>query len=279
MQPSSTAGPAPVAVIGISPCSAEAAPAEAALRALENAGVVPERLRDTAAGVFAMAQADLIAAELGVLGPVLTLDTLPAGVVHLACQSIRTGESALALAGVVTPDGSSAFLVLEPVAAALAEGDPVHCVIDGSTLGWGDVVRQACARAEVGHDDIRFVWRRGYQAAQAPWDGLLDGAEPDEEQDAVTALLELPVLLGRRHVPVPGVPLGPDGRLTALYGCVDGAGTACALVLSQPPARPRQSTRTAVPTLPVLLSADSEETLRGKAESLRVRLADRKSVV
>ncbi|GHI04051.1 hypothetical protein AQI88_07785 [Streptomyces cellostaticus] len=274
MQPSSTAGPASVAVIGISPCSAAAAPAEAALRALENAGVVPERLRDTAAGVFAMAQADLIATELGVLGPVLTLDTLPAGVVHLACQSIRAGESALALAGVLAPDGSSAFLVLKPASAAVAEGDPIHCVIDGSALGRGDVVRQACARSGVGPDGIHFVWRHGYRAAEAPLDGLLDGAEPGEEQDAVTALLDLPVLLGRRHVPVPGVALGPDSRLTALFGCVDGAGTACALVLSQPPARTRQSTRTVVPTLPVVLSADSEETLRGKAESLRVRLAE-----
>ncbi|ANP51499.1 acyl transferase domain-containing protein [Streptomyces griseochromogenes] len=245
-------------------------PAEAALRALENAGVVPERLRDTAAGVFSMAQADPIAAELGVLGPALTLDTLPAGVIHLACQSIRAGESALALAGVVAPDGSGAFLVLKPVTAAVAEDDPIHCVIDGSALGRGDVVRQACARADVGHDDIRFVWRRGYHPAEAPLDGLLDGTEPGEEQDAVAALLDLPVLLGRREVPVPGVPLGPDSRLTALFGCVDGAGTACALVLSEPPARPRRSTRTTVPTLPVLLSADSEETLRGKAESLRL---------
>ncbi|MEU5536129.1 type I polyketide synthase [Streptomyces sp. NPDC020362] len=272
MQPSSTAGPASVAVIGMSPCSAAVAPAEAALRALDNAGVVPERLRDTAAGVFAMAQADVVAAALGVLGPVLTVDTLPAGVVHLACQSIRVGESSVALAGVVAPDGSSAFLVLKPTADAVADDDPVHCVIDGGALGRGDVVGQACTRAGVGRDDVRFVWRRGYHAGEAVLDGLLDGAEPGEEQDAVTALLDLPLLLGRRHVPVPGVALGPDGRLTALLASVGSRGTACALVLSEPPARTRESPRADVPTLPVLLSADSEETLRGKAESLRVGL-------
>src|SRR5262249_1335137 len=38
--------------------------------------------------------------------------------------------------------------------------------------------------------------------------------------------------------------------------------------------RTGRSSRTDVPTLPVLLSADSDETLRGKAESLRIRLAE-----
>ncbi|MGO4753579.1 beta-ketoacyl synthase N-terminal-like domain-containing protein, partial [Streptomyces sp. 2MCAF27] len=141
MQPGSTARPTPVAVIGLSPCLPGVAPAEAALRALENAGIAPERLREAAAGVFATEQADLIAAELGLNGPVLTCDTLSAGVVHLACQSIHTGESAPALAGIASPDGGSGFLVLKPVAAAVAEGDPIHCVIEGSALGRGDVVR------------------------------------------------------------------------------------------------------------------------------------------
>ncbi|MFD8863369.1 type I polyketide synthase [Streptomyces sp. NPDC059590] len=274
MQPGSTARPAPVAVIGLSNCPSGVPPTEAALRALDNAGLVPERLRKVAAGVFAMAQADLVAAELGVTGPALTLDTQPAGVVHLACQSIRTGESALALAGVVSPEGSSGFLVLEPAPAAMAEGDPVHCVIDGSALGRGDVVRQACARAEVAGDGIHFWWRGGYHAAESAPDGLFDDGGPGGEAgDAVAALLELPVLLGRGQVPVPGAP-DLDGRLTVVLSSSDGAGTACALVLSEPPVRPAPPVEAAVPALPVLLSADSEETLYGKAESLRAHLAE-----
>ncbi len=267
MQSGSAARPAPVAVIGLSHCPSTIPLAEAALRALENAGIVPEQFRNTAAGVFSTAQAGQIADELGVLGPAHTLGGQSAGAVHLACQSIHAGESDLALAGAVSPDGGSGFLLLKPALAALADGDPIHCVIDGSALGRGDVVRQACARAEVDRADVRFLWRNGYHSGETVPDGPVDG-----DEDAVTALLEMPVLLGRRQVPVAGVPLDPDGRLTALLCSTDGTGTACALVLSEPPARPPSTTRAEVPALPLLLSAGSEETLRGKAESLRVKL-------
>ncbi|MBL1098503.1 type I polyketide synthase [Streptomyces coffeae] len=222
--------------------------------------------------MFATAEAGLVATRLGVLGPALTLDILPAGVVHVACQSIHAGESALALAWMASPDGSSGFLVLKPLPAAMADGDPIHCVIGGSALGRGEVVRQACARAEVDRDGIQFLWRRGYHADEAARDGLFDGAEPGGEDDAVTALLDMPVLLSRRQVPIADAPLDPDRRLTAVLSSADDAGTACALVLSEPPARPRSSTGAVPRTLPLLLSADSEETLRGKAEGLRVHL-------
>ncbi|NUS86692.1 MAG: SDR family NAD(P)-dependent oxidoreductase [Streptomyces sp.] len=287
MQPGSTARLTPVAVIGLAPCLPGVAPIEAALRALENAGIVPERLREAAAGVFTTEQADLIAAELGVGGPALTCDTLPAGVVHLACQSIHMGESALALAGVAAPDGGSGFLVLKPVPAAVAESDPIHCVIEGSALGRGDVVQQACARAQVESDRIQFWWRGDYRAGdyhegEVASDGLSGGGgEPAGRGEgavgAVAALLEMPVLLCRGRVPVPGARPDPERRLTAVHSSSDGAGVACALVLSEPPARPSPSARTAVPALPLLLSAGSEEALCGKAESLRAHLAEPES--
>ncbi|WP_062212993.1 type I polyketide synthase [Streptomyces sp. NBRC 109706] len=280
MQANGTAGPASVAVIGLSAGSSADPPAEAALWALENAGVPPERPAATATGVFATASAELVAAELGLTGPVLTLEGRPAQVLHLACRSLGTGECDLAVAGIRALGGDGGFLVLKRAADALADDDPIHCLIDGSALGRGDVVRRACARAGVDRDAIRFVWRRGYQPAETALDGLSEGAEPDDEREEAAAILELPPLLGRRHVPPPGVPLGDDRRLTALLGSLDRAGTACALVLSEPPARQRPLAPTGTPTqappvpVPVPLSADSAESLRGRAERLRLRLAE-----
>ncbi|AHH97316.1 type I polyketide synthase [Kutzneria albida] len=267
----STTPPSSIALIGMSSGPWTVPPAEAARRALENAGIVPESLGNATVGVFSTAQADLIAAEIGVLGPVLSADIQPAAVVHLAVQSVHMGESELALAGVLSD--VCGFLVLKRIASAIADGDPIHCVLDGSALGRGPVVRQACERAGVDQDGIHFLWRRGYHSGEAVLDGLFDGEQPLDEDDAAAALLELPVLLNRRQIPVPGVPLDLDRRLTAVLSSADGAGTACALVLSEPPARPLPPARASVPVLPLVLSADSEETLRGKAETLRAHLA------
>jgi len=102
-------------------------------------------------------------------GPAITIDTACAAsltAVHLACQSLRSGETDLTIAGgaqiVLLPDGAfsaglakafsptgrSAFasadadgcvrgdgigvIVLKRLADALADGDPIHAVIEGS---------------------------------------------------------------------------------------------------------------------------------------------------
>ncbi|WP_330346864.1 type I polyketide synthase [Streptomyces sp. NBC_00582] len=274
MQLSDSARPAPIAVIGLSRVSPAVSPDDAALRALENSGIVPEQLEAMSAGVFATAQADLIATRLGAVGPVLTLDALPAGVVHLACQSINAGESVLAFAGILTPGAGGGFLVLKAMAAALADDDPIHCTIDGSALGRGEVVRQACARAGADRDGVQFLWRRGYHTGAVALESLSSSSDPDDMDDAVTALLDMPVLLSRRHIPLDGAPLTPDGRLTAVLSSVGSAGTACALVMSEPPARRVATTTAVVRTWPLLLSAETEATLLGKAESLRVQVAE-----
>ena len=117
---------------------------EVAWEALERAGQAPDRLNTTSAGVFlALGNSDYsrmvwsntsdidvyyatgtaysVAAGrlsylLGLRGPSITLDTACSGslvAVHLACQSLRSGESHLALAGgvnvILSPDANINF--------------------------------------------------------------------------------------------------------------------------------------------------------------------------
>ncbi|GAA3155886.1 type I polyketide synthase [Nonomuraea roseoviolacea] len=173
---------------------------ELAWEALENARVVPTGLRGSAAGVFlgaisndhAALQARLGADErgrhayvganramianrvsyfLGLRGPSLTLDTGQSSslvAVEMACESLRRGETALALAGGVnlnlladttdaiaglgalSPDGrchvfdrrangyvrgeGGGLVVLKRLSDARADGDTVHAVILGGAV-------------------------------------------------------------------------------------------------------------------------------------------------
>ncbi len=168
--------------------------------AFEDAGMVPARLSGSGTGVFVGSissdYADLMQARghevvtrhaltglhrslianrvsyrLGLRGPSLTVDTGQSSslvAVHLACESLRRGESELALAcGVhlnlspnsalvasrfegLSPDGrcytfdarangyvrgeGGAVVVLKPLSAARDAGDPVYCVIDASAV-------------------------------------------------------------------------------------------------------------------------------------------------
>src|SRR5579859_7694088 len=168
--------------------------------ALEDAGQVPDTLRAGRTGVFVGAMWDdyallrarhgaptlgpfsLAGVQRGVIanrlsyvlggqGPSLTVDTGQSSslaAVHLACASLRSGESTVALAGGVnlmlapettaiteqfgalSPDGrcftfdarangyvrgeGGGMVVLKPLDRALADGDRVYCVIRGSAL-------------------------------------------------------------------------------------------------------------------------------------------------
>ncbi|MEV6380910.1 type I polyketide synthase [Streptomyces sp. NPDC051773] len=175
--------------------------------ALEHAGTVPAGLHGTRTGVFVGALADdyarllgqhgpdavtahsftgvqrsllanRISYTLGLRGPSLSVDTGQSSslvAVHLAVESLRRGECALALAGGVnlilspestravarlgalSPDGrchtfdarangyvrgeGGGLVLLKPLARALADGDRVHCLIRGSAVnndGGGD---------------------------------------------------------------------------------------------------------------------------------------------
>ncbi|WP_158845501.1 type I polyketide synthase [Saccharothrix deserti] len=131
------------------------------------AHVTPHTMTGTNRGVIA----NRVSHFLGVRGPSLTVDAAQSSAlvaVHLAVESLRRGESELAMAGGVnlnltagretstiefgglSPDGRSrtfdahangfargeggGVVVLKPLARALADGDPVHAVILGSAV-------------------------------------------------------------------------------------------------------------------------------------------------
>ncbi|MEU9330801.1 SDR family NAD(P)-dependent oxidoreductase [Streptomyces canus] len=210
--------------------------------ALQDARIVPERIAGSRTGVFVGSiwddyatllrragteavtrhwltglQRGVIANRvsycLGLRGPSLTVDSAQSSslvAVHLACESLRRGESELALAGGVnlilapenavtaakmggqSPQGrirafdaradgyvrgeGGGFVVLKPLDRALADGDPVHCVIRGSAMnndGGGDgftapsaraqeeVVRRAHERAGTRPDEVQYVELHG----------------------------------------------------------------------------------------------------------------------
>ncbi|MER7706930.1 type I polyketide synthase, partial [Kitasatospora sp. NPDC097605] len=192
------------AFFGISPREAAAMDPQQRLvlelgwEVLEDAGAVPSALTGSRTGVFVGAIADDYAAlqhrlgvpaltqhsltglqrgiianrlsyVLGLHGPSLVVDTGQSSslvAVHLACESLRRGESQLALAGGVnlnvapesfagaskfgalSPDGrchtfdarangyvrgeGGALVVLKPLSRAVADGDRVYCLIHGS---------------------------------------------------------------------------------------------------------------------------------------------------
>ncbi|WP_461007249.1 type I polyketide synthase, partial [Streptomyces capparidis] len=191
------------AFFGISPREAAAMDPQQRLmlelswEGLEDAGIVPGALASGSTGVFVGAIwddyatllrrsgaaagahtvtglhrsiiANRVSYALRLSGPSMTVDTGQSSslvAVHLACESLRTGESDIALAGGVnlnlvpesalgaagfgalSPDGrcytfdarangyvrgeGAGLVVLKPLARALADGDDVYCVIAGS---------------------------------------------------------------------------------------------------------------------------------------------------
>ncbi|WP_323139142.1 SDR family NAD(P)-dependent oxidoreductase, partial [Streptomyces platensis] len=173
---------------------------ELSWEALEDAGVVPDALRGSRTSVFVGAIwddyatlmsrqgigaigrhtvtgshrsiiANRVSYTLGLHGPSLTVDTGQSSslvAVHMACESLRRGESTVAIAGGVnlnilpestmgalkfgglSPDGrcftfdarangyvrgeGGCAVLLKPLSRALAEGDRIHCLLTGSAV-------------------------------------------------------------------------------------------------------------------------------------------------
>ncbi|MFE7515554.1 type I polyketide synthase, partial [Streptomyces sp. NPDC057540] len=174
---------------------------ELAWEALEDAGIVPAALAGSATGVFVGAIADDYAAvthaagpeatsahtvtglhrgiianrvsyALGLQGPSMVIDSAQSSslvAVHLACESLRRGESVTALAGGVnlnlapestealaafgslSPDGrcysldarangyvrgeGGGVVALKLLSRAIADGDRIHCLLHGGAVG------------------------------------------------------------------------------------------------------------------------------------------------
>jgi acyl transferase domain-containing protein len=127
--------------------------------------------RHTAVGLQRGLVANRVSYALRLRGPSMAVDTAQSSAlvaVHLACESLRRGESTVAIAGGVnlnlvpdstmtaakfggmSPDGRSytfdarangyvkgeggGIVVLKPLAAAVADGDPIYCVLRGSAM-------------------------------------------------------------------------------------------------------------------------------------------------
>ncbi|WP_198539338.1 type I polyketide synthase, partial [Streptomyces graminilatus] len=221
------------AFFGISPREASAMDPqqrlvlELAWEALEDAGIVPESLRGSRTAVFVGALRDdytsllyqhgttaitqhsmtgvnrgvianRVSHHLGLRGPSLTVDAAQSSslvAVHLACASLRAGESTAALAagvnlnllaehvvtqerfGALSPDGvthtfdaraggfvpgeGGGVVVLKPLRQALADGDRVLAVVRGSAVGSGasaDGLTVPDARAQ--QDVLRTAYER-----------------------------------------------------------------------------------------------------------------------
>jgi acyl transferase domain-containing protein/acyl carrier protein len=218
---------------GISPREAELMDPQQRLilelswEALEDAGIIASRLAGSQTGVFVGAvssdYADLLQRHgveaitrhtltgihrgiianrvsyiLGVRGPSLTVDAAQSSAlvaIHLACESLRRGESTLALAGGVnlnlslnsaisaskfgalSPDGrcftfdvrangyvrgeGGGVVALKPLSRAVADGNSVYCVIRGSAVnndGAGDGLTAPDRQAQ--EEVLRLAYRR-----------------------------------------------------------------------------------------------------------------------
>lgn len=167
----------------------------------------------TAVGSMMTMLSNRISYTFDLRGPSLSVDTACSSslvAVHLACSAIENGECDLALAGGVllsftpqytiaesqggflSPDGRSkaydsrangyvrgegvGIVLLKPLEAALADGDPIYAVIagtavnqDGATQGitvpsgeaQKNLIREACRRAGVNPPEIQYVEAHG----------------------------------------------------------------------------------------------------------------------
>ncbi|WP_246258391.1 type I polyketide synthase [Amycolatopsis anabasis] len=159
----------------------------------------------TATGINRGIISNRVSYTLGLHGPSLTVDSAQSSslvAVHMACESLRRGEVTLAIAGgvnlTVTPESSVTLaklgalspagrcfvfdaradgtvlgegggaVVLKPLSHALADGDPVYCVIRGSAVnhdGGGNGLTDPNPVAQ--EENLRLAYRR---AGVAPAD-------------------------------------------------------------------------------------------------------------
>jgi acyl transferase domain-containing protein len=118
---------------------------EAGWEALEHAGIDPGSLRGTDTGVFAggsSVASGRLAYVLGLEGPAVSVDTPCSSsliALHLACQSLRSGECSLALAGGVTVHSSPALFTELARRRVLSEDGRCKAFGAGADgIGWAE---------------------------------------------------------------------------------------------------------------------------------------------
>ena len=231
---------------------------ELSWEALEDAGIAPDSVRGRPASVFAgvigsdyatllhsrgtraITQHAFTGLQRGIVanrvshafdlrGPSLTVDAGQSSsliAVHLACESLRSGESELAIAGgvqlnlapesaisaarfgVLSPDGrcytfdsrangfvrgeGGCVVVLEPLSRALAGSDPIYCVILGSAVnsdGAGDDAGLAVPNPDAQRELLRTAYTRaGAGAADVQYVELHGTGTPRGDQAEAAAL-------------------------------------------------------------------------------------------
>jgi len=279
------------AFFGISPREAAAMDPQQRLmlelswEALEDARTVPADLRGTRTGVFAGAiwddyatltyrhgaeaitphtmtgvhrgiLANRVSYALGLRGPSVAVDTGQSSSlvsVHLACESLRRGESELAVAGGVnlalapeSTTGSAAFgalspdgrcftfderangyirgegggvVVLKPLSRAVADGDRVHCVILGGAVNNDGATDGLTVPGRRGQEDVlrQAYARAGVDPAQVRYVELHGTGTPAGDPVEAAAL---GAVLGA--VRPPSAPL-PVGSVKTNVGHLEGA--------------------------------------------------------
>jgi acyl transferase domain-containing protein/D-arabinose 1-dehydrogenase-like Zn-dependent alcohol dehydrogenase/acyl carrier protein len=229
---------------------------ELSWEALEDAGIVPSALAGRQTGVYVHAIAsDDVSHTLGLSGPSMTVESGQSSslvAVHLACQSLLSGGSTVALAGGVQCEGG-ALVVLKPLESAIADGDPIYCVIRGSAVdndGGGDGLTASDQQAQ---------------------EQMLRTGTPLEATAGIVGLLKVALSIDHGE-PSPQAPRAVAGVTSLGIG-----GTNCHVVVENPPRE--QLVREADPqrppaVVPWVLSAKSAAALREAADRLAERVQD-----
>ncbi|HXS33090.1 MAG TPA: type I polyketide synthase, partial [Solirubrobacterales bacterium] len=285
------------AFFGISPREAEAMDPQQRLalelgwEALEDARIVAGSVRGNQAGVFVGAIsgdyealsrrcgveavgrhtevglersliANRVSYALGINGPSLTVDTGQSSslaAVHLACESLRRGESTLALAGGVhlnldpisaigasrlgglSPDGrcftfdarangyvkgeGGGIVVLKPLGAARADGDRVRCVIRASAMNNGAGASLAVPGRAAQERMLKRAYRRaGLRGSEVQYVELHGSGTP--VGDPIEAA-SLGAVLGRERADRDPLPVG---SAKTNIGHLEGAGGIAGLI-------------------------------------------------